>query len=300
MPSWTLKAAATGVASRLPGSETLPHLWRKHVPGAAKLGDRLVVSKFERCREHLEHYRRHVGPGMPAVLELGTGWFPIASLGFALSGAERVWSIDRRSHLRLDDVTATIDILVRLARGGALQGVQPERLARLEDARSARSPAAILEAAGVTCLLGDARRIDVGAPVDLVVSNNTLEHIPPTDLREMFLRWRGLLAAGGLMSHWIDLSDHYADFDPGIGPYHFLKFSAPVWRLLNNDLLYQNRLRASDYRRLHAETGWTLVEERHVSGEPAELRKIRLAPEFAPYTEADLLVRAAWMVARAA
>jgi hypothetical protein len=98
------------------------------------------------------------------------------------------------------------------------------------------------------------------------------------------------------MSHWIDLSDHYAHFDPSIGAYNFLAFSSPVWAWLNNDLHYQSRLRAPEYRRLHEEAGWRVVREEGRSGAAEELRRVRVAREFRRFTEAELLVHEMWMV----
>jgi hypothetical protein len=163
-------------------------------------------------------------------------------------------------------------------------------------ARPPAGPDAILEAVGVKNIVGDARTIDLGRKVDLIVSNNTLEHIPQDVLREMFERFRGLVSEGGIMSHWIDMSDHYIGFDPAIGPYNFLKFPQKLWRLFNNRHQYQNRLRVSDFRRLHATTGWTIIEEDNKLGPADDLRRIPLAEEFRGYGEQDLLVIASWMV----
>jgi hypothetical protein len=115
-------------------------------------------------------------------------------------------------------------------------------------------------------------------------------------LRDILRQFRRIAAPGAVMSHWIDLSDHYSHFDPSIGAYNFLAFPAPTWAWLNNDLHYQSRLRAPEYRQLHEEAGWRVVAEDRQSGAPEALREVRLAREFRQFAEADLLVHEMWMV----
>ena len=55
------------------------------------------------------------------------------------------------------------------------------------------------------------------------------------------------------------MQDHYSFFDPGISAFNFLKFSEPTWSLINSSVHYQNRLRASDFRRLHEDAGFRLL-----------------------------------------
>src|SRR5437763_12408067 len=97
---------------------------------------------------------------------------------------------------------------------------------------------------------------------------------------DIFRQFRRISADGAIMSHWIDMSDHYMNFDSSIGPFNFLRFSPRTWRLFNNDLQYQNRLRVPDFRRLHEETGWKILKEENTSGQAEELRGIRVAKQF--------------------
>jgi hypothetical protein len=301
MPSWLIKAAAQGAASLLPRAEQLS-LMVKRVTRTLKLDEETMATKYRRCRQHLERYAVHRGgTGEDLdVLELGTGWFPITPIGFALSGARRVWTIDQVSHLSEDQVRATLRMFGQLARQGRLEGAVPERVERLETASG--SVDAMLDAVGVTRVVGDARGHDLGGQkVDLIVSNNTLEHIPYDVIRSIFEQFRRVGSERVLMSHWIDMSDHYMNFDASIGPYNFLRFSSRVWRLFNNDLQYQNRLRVSDFRRLHEEGGWRVLKEENTSGSPEELRRIRVAKELRDrYTDDELLVHSTWMTSEPA
>jgi hypothetical protein len=93
------------------------------------------------------------------------------------------------------------------------------------------------------------------------------------------------------------MGDHYATFDHSISPYNFLKYSKGLWRVFNNPLHYQNRLRISDYRKIHQATGWKILNEQHNQGSSKELKSIALAKEFQHYPEDELLTLSSWIVA---
>ena len=57
-------------------------------------------------------------------------------------------------------------------------------------------------------------------------------------------------------------------------------------------------MRISDYRELFASLGFEVVKEVNTSGSAQDLRKIRLAPEFENYSEADLVVLTSWLTAK--
>ena len=101
-----------------------------------------------------------------------------------------------------------------------------------------------------------------------------------------------------LMSHFIDMRDHYAAFDSSIMVHNFLRFPKRRWRRFNNGLQYQNRLRMSDFRRLHAESGWEVIGEDNCRQTVDVLRSVPLAPEFRHCCEQDLAVCVTWINAR--
>ena len=79
---------------------------------------------------------------------------------------------------------------------------------------------------------------------DIAISDNTLEHVPPPRRSTTSVwRWPRAVGAGGVIDHFVDASDHYAHFDRSITEYNFLRWDDSAWRLINNRLLYQNRLR---------------------------------------------------------
>lgn len=163
--------------------------------------------------------------------------------------------------------------------------------------RNLLSAAQLLEKLNIYVIACDARDTGLeGSSIDFFVSNNTLEHIPEDVIQSIFTEFRRLAAGRAVMSHFIDMGDHYANFDRNITPYNFLKYPNYVWRLFNNSLQYQNRLRMSDYRRIHQVTGFKIASEHNEKRSPENLDNIRIAKEFRHYPRDELLVVSTWMV----
>ena len=304
VPHWYLKAAIQGVLSRLPEPQRWNRFLQRYATRSLHLEDAKFLQKWRQCERHLAAFRAAGGPAQGFVaLELGTGWVPIVPLALALAGAQHAYTIDTQPLLRREQLIATLRHYQRHLQTGAL--VLPgtsaaralERITAVLERPS--SVKAIMRQFGVELLLTDARRTGLPAGhVDLFVSNNTLEHIPREILVEIFCEFRRLAASRAVMSHFIDLADHYAGFDPSITVFNFLRFSEPRWRWFNNALQYQNRLRVPDFRRIHAEAGWEVVSEDNACQPVEVLRSVPLAKEFRHYREDDLLVSATWMSSR--
>jgi len=102
---------------------------------------------------------------------------------------------------------------------------------------------------------------------------------------------------GAVQSHYLNLVDQFSYFDRSITPFNFLKYSPRAWKYLNSPLTWQNRFRISDFRQVFQETGFRIVKEGCTRGDPADLAKVPLAPEFRGYPREDLLVLFAWVAA---
>ena len=304
-----MKAVAQGVLSGLPGGERLNVIFQRHVTRTLGLSDAFFSRKVGQVARHVEAYRRLTDESRRpfAVLELGTGWQPLVPVGLFLCGASEVVTVDIRPLLDDERVRATLAAYCRAADSGhlgeLLPGYDQDRCARLHEALEMRacSPAVRLAALGIRVVAGDVRAASLpGSSLDLIVSNNTLEHIPPPALGEILTEFARLLHPAGLMSHSIDLSDHYSHFDRRLSPYNFLRFSESSWRWYNNRLAYQNRCRFSDYRRMLLEAGFEVLEERTSAPRAELLREVPLWPGFQAYETADLQVTGGWLAARLA
>ncbi|MHB1834850.1 MAG: class I SAM-dependent methyltransferase [Solirubrobacteraceae bacterium] len=307
MTSWLLKALVQGAISPLPRHDRPNRLLQRYVTGSATVTEGMFETKAAQCRRHLDAYRAwHGTDATPqTALELGTGRAPIVPIGLALAGVRSVVTLDIHPLLEPDDTHTTIELYAQRLRAGTLKpllaSVDPERARKLLAAAQSpgsRDPAACLRQLGVRALTGALPAL--GLPkrsVNLLVSNNTLEHIQPHVLRELLIELRRLAAPGAVMSHFIDMSDHYAHFDPGISEFNYMRYRDRAWQFANNPLHYQNRLRVSDYRRLIQDARFQLVCEDSERGSPRELARIRLAPRFRRYTDEDLLTLRSWITA---
>lgn len=305
---WIAKAAIQGVLAVVPGGRA-GNRWlqeMRRTPGPPFFGEKLAC-----CREHLRHFFA-VG-GRPATapftaLELGTGRIPIVPLGLALCGAVRVTSIDLVDLVHADLTRRAVAWLVGEADAGRLKERLPWALPGRVDAlrRAYESFGRVklrdaLGALGIELRIGDVRVLArPDPPIDLVVSNNTLEHVERKALADILAALRRVAASGAVMSHFIDLADHYSHFDRQLTPYNFLRYRPATWRLFNNRLQYQNRLRVSDYRAAHARAGFRVVLEENDDSAGPGLEGLQVAREFRHYSRQDLAVTSSWMVSRPA
>lgn len=100
------------------------------------------------------------------------------------------------------------------------------------------------------------------AAVDVQISYNVLEHIPPDVLHAILREGRRVLKPDGLLVHLIDPSDHFAHADPTISAINFLQFSDSEWeQYAGNRYMYHNRLRVDDYAAIFAEAGLHILEQ---------------------------------------
>lgn len=305
MPLWILKALVQGGISFLPGNQSWNYLFQKHVTKTLNLGSGRFERKLEQCRKHVENYAA-AAPAKKtslSVLELGTGWYPVVPIGLYLCGA-RVWTVDRMSLLRASEVKEVLRLFLEHTQRGGLTEILPyvyeDRISSLQnllDDDRPLPPAEMLKKLDIHHVICDARSTGLEtSPIDLFVSNNTLEHIPEDVIYKIFLEFGRIASPGAVMSHFIDMKDHYANFDRSITHYNFLKYSSSWWRLFNNDLQYQNRLRISDHRRIHQAAGFKIVYEINEKGSPEELECMTISEEFRRHSNEELLVFGSWMV----
>jgi hypothetical protein len=282
------------------------YVFQKHVTHSLQHNRADFNARLDVANSHLKFYHSHVG-GLPkAVLELGSGWQPIVPVAFWLCGTSgTLTSIDIEDLRREEQVFDMLKTFEELEPGELLRRLpllRMDRFRRLQDEVRTMDPSGaqrFLMEAGIRFVVGDACRTDFPSHhFDQIISNYTFEHIPRATLEGILAEFRRVLSPTGLMTHLIDMSDHYSHFDPSITPYNFLRYPRWRWRWFNNSLQYQNRLRASDYRALHIAAGLQILEERLGTNRMGELDAVPLAPEFEGYSRTDLAATHAWLVSR--
>jgi hypothetical protein len=305
---WLAKAALQNTISVLPRGVEVNGLLQRYGTRSVVMTPDRVVGKLARVGgRHLDHQRRFGARPLAEtdVVEIGTGFAPLLPVGLHLAGARAVHTFDI---VRLANTARTCDMLSQLvatADSGALERecpwVLPERLDRVR-AIAADPPLDLddlLAEMGITYHVGDASRSSLASEsAGLFVTNNVFEHVPADGIRALLREAHRTGTPGALISHHIDLRDHYAKFDRKVGVYNSLRFSSRQWRYLNSRLEPQNRLRRPDFLRLVDECGFDLVWEDSHDGNDAHFAAIRPAPEFRRYDEADLRIVDMWTAAR--
>lgn len=304
MPNWRLKAVAQKGIASLPRAERVNWLFQRYVTRTSADVDSLIRRKLSQATRHLENWQALSGATRPPAkraLELGTGWYPVVPIALSVCGVEEVITVDRTALLR-PNLADALRRISRIIQSGQIQkgALKPDesRVAILEELshRQRVSPNE-LEALGIRVVVGDARRLAVpSASVEMFVSNNVLEHLYGDVLTGVFREYRRLAANRSVMSHFIDLADHYTSFDRTLSPRNFLRYSGDRWRLWNNDLVPLNRLQLSEYRKLHDLSGFKIVSEQVRRAPSSALDGFAVAPEFAHYPREELLITDAWLV----
>jgi SAM-dependent methyltransferase len=228
-------------------------------------------------------------------LEVGTGWHPVLPVCFSLAGTRLCHTIDRVAHM---SEHLSFRMMRRIethlpAIACAAQRPLEDVTRRYSDLMAAGSLQELLQRARIRYVApGDASR--TGLPdgsVDLVFSNNVLEHVYPDEITTMMEESRRILKPGGLSVHCVACNDHYAHFDHSITFVNYLQYPAAQWNFWNNGLHYQNRLRACDFVRRATTAGLEVVAQK-VSESPgvrAALSKFDIAPEFSGYSTDELV-----------
>ncbi len=310
MSKWLVKAAFQGAASLVPGAEKLNYLCRKHVTRSLDMDAAHFEQKLQLCNRHLATFLRWAeNPGSDfTALELGTGRYPVLPIGLFLCGASTVCTIDKLALLDEESVVRSFQFFIRYFDNGKLvrflPRVRSERMAQLKHtlaSAASKSAHEMLRPLGIDFLVHDARRTTLSnASVDFIFSNVVLRDIPRPVLNDIFREFHRVAKPNSVMSHHVSLEDHYADFDDSISVYNFLQYSDSEWKLFNNSLHYQNRLRICDYRRLHAEAGFEILQEDKQTGPTEVLARMRIAKEFQNCSFEDLASSRAWIASQPA
>lgn len=303
--NWRVKGAIQKALSILPLGVAANDLLRAAVGGRRRL-DREIATKVEADWLVLAAHMRRLGLPLEGreYLEIGTGWYPTLPFCFSLSGASRSRTFDLTRHMNAGMTARLVE---------CLEGHLPA-IAKA----AGREPAAVeadwraLAAAGSLKARLAAARVDYHAPadatrtglpdasVDVVYSNSVLEHVPGAVIAAMMAETRRVLRPGGVAIHSVNCGDHYAYFDRSITQVNYLAYTEREWRKWNNDIQYQNRLRARDFLALAEGAGLELVFEEH-HAKPhllAQVASMRIAPEFRDYPPEQLACTSIDFVAR--
>ena len=228
------------------------------------------------------------------LMEVGTGWYPTLPLCFFLAGAGSIATFDI---VRLLGESVTFRLLESLERYvpriADLAGESSDAVhARLLDLQRSKNLGELLSTSRIEYFApadGRATGLEPDS-IDLVYSNSVLEHVPREVIRGLMQESFRVLKPGGLAMHNVGCNDHYAFFDKSISFANFLQYGEREWRLWNNPIQYQNRLRAPEFVELAIAAGFEVINKRtHVRpGTLEALASMRIAPQFDCFSRDEL------------
>lgn len=296
---WLVKAAAQRGLSVLPRADAANYWFQRHVTHGLPRSDDSFLVHARETLVHLRAFEEHgsVPAGDAHFYEFGAGWDLVTPLLFRALGVRAQTLIDIRANVRFDAVAETLAQIDRHRAQVESEAGRPlERLPAIGSLDD-------LERLGIVYLAPrDARDTRLQAEsFDFASSTFTLEHIPAKDIAPILAESARLLRGEGVMSHSIDMEDHYSFFDSSVSPYNFLRYGERRWAVANSPLHYQNRLRLPDYLALFERPGLELLEVRREDPgdeDRRELAGLDLAPRFRGYDVNELGVRGAVVVAR--
>lgn len=289
MKKWILKAIVQKTISFLPYSHSINFLFQKYVTKGVYLSDEYFFDRLGHARSHLHAYLKYSGNKTPETcLEIGTGWYPVVPVSFFLTGSEKIYSVDISFLTSKERLLTTLEKFRESYVNGSLKDyvdLLPERYQKVQDILNGSANLSLeqmLEMLYISYLIEDARNLSLESnSIDLVNSNNTFEHIYPQILMPILAEFKRVLKKNdGVMSHFIDMSDHFAHFDKSISIYNFLKFSDNQWRWIDNSIQPQNRLRFYEYKSIYQKLEIPITEESFRPGNPDELKEIKVNEKY--------------------
>jgi SAM-dependent methyltransferase len=303
--NWRVKGVAQKVLSAVPGGVRVND-WLQRTVGDLRDFEANVGSKVNADWVVLVGHMIELGikPQGLRYLEIGTGWFPALPVCYSLAGADSCATFDLVDHLngrltfRMLDALQTHLPAIATASLTPLQQVQ-NSYAQLKQAKTL---AELLERARIE-YHAPADATASGLPdesVDVVFSNSVLEHVPRETILRLMQESARVLRRGGLSIHSANCGDHYAYFDKNITAINYLTYSERDWRLWNNELQYQNRLRPQDFLGLAEQAGLEIALKKHKPRADLldALPKLQIAPEFQHYPPEQLCCTSIDFVAR--
>ncbi len=290
MKKWVQKAIVQKTISYLPFSNKINYFFQKYVTKGVNLSEEYFYDRLGHARDHLMAYKKYSGKAFPETsLEIGTGWYPIVPIAFFLAGTKKIYSVDISFLTSKERIYTTLKAFQECERTGKLGTFFPvnsERWRSFNDiitTFNTLSLEQILHKLNIVYLIEDARKLSLpDNSVDLVNSNNTFEHIYPEILIPILKDFKRVVKKPeGVMSHFIDMSDHFAHFDKSINIYNFLKYSDQQWARIDNSIQPQSRCRIYEYKKIYSDLHIPITDEQNREGSLEELKAIPLAEKFA-------------------
>lgn len=290
--------------SIIPYGERINYFFQKYITHSLPISDSDFSEKIETVKLHFNNFSKYSGDKDPhscKYYEFGSGYDMVIPIGISMLGFGNLTCIDIRELVFPDLINDSIN---RLYRFKDKFGENVNVLKNVPQVDRNNFREILKEYFNINYIAPlDAKKTGIESnSVDFILSNATMEHIPPDDLPGIMNECYRILKPGSVMSNAIDYRDHWSFFDNSISVYNYLQYSDKEWRKLNPSIMYQNRLRHSDYIKVISEAGFEIVEEKPDYPEDKELeqlKNIKLTGHFLTnYTSKDLSIKSSLLVLR--
>ncbi|MEO8759816.1 MAG: class I SAM-dependent methyltransferase [Bacteroidia bacterium] len=289
MKKWIFKAIVQKGISFLPYDYKINYLFQKHVTKGVFLSDDYFFDKLIHVKNHLEYYSKLKNNAIPVkCFELGTGWYPVIPVALFLTGAVEIVTTDITPLSDKQKFITTIEKFLELKKQNKAEFnylfSDTNKVAILTEIIAQQAQLnfeQIQQKLHINYIKQDARKLDFASGYfDFIVSNNVFEHIYPHLLIDILKEFKRVWASGGVMSHFIDMSDHFAHLDKTINIYNFLQFTDNQWNRIDNSVQPQNRMRIDEYVALYNNLSISINIREDRPGNLTELKTIALSEKY--------------------
>ena len=242
--NWKNLLIKKAIVGRIPFADGLRKIKRVlfgYPPNAGNM--KLAIKNFERFKAAIE--KAGVSIEGATILEIGSGWFPTLPILFLRAGAKKIVMTDLNLHM--DNITFHETVAF-------LKKQFPEDNYIQNIGELSTLPIDYLAPFTISAI--------ADGSLDIISSNNVLEHIPKNDLYRLFSALRPKLSKSGIMVHLIDHSDHFEHHDKSISKIQFLTWSEEKHALINYLIKDgENRMRHHEYHQIFSDAGFDMIDE---------------------------------------
>lgn len=242
--NWKTLLIKKTLVGRLPCADNLRKLKRKISGYPPKVKNmELTIRSYERIKTALEKSGSIIKGS--TILEIGSGWFPTIPILLARDGAKKIFMSDLNVHA--DNITfkETVNYLkLRFPDNDYIQKITDFSLLPI-------------------VYLAPFNPLEINdKSIDIIMSNTVLEHIPRSDLFNLFSSLRSKVSDNSRMVHLVDHSDHFEHFDKSISRVEFLTWSEEKHTLINYLIKDgENRMRHHEYHQVFRDSGFKIIDE---------------------------------------
>jgi len=248
--NWKKLLVKKALIGRLPFADNLRDFKRKisgYPPNTQNM--ELTIKNYERIKAALEKSGSRIEGS--TILEIGSGWFPVIPILLARDGAKKVCMSDLNVHM--DDITFRETVRY-------LKSYFPNDDYIQKIISFSSLPIDYLAPFNSSEISNKS--------IDIVMSNNVLEHIPRGDIYNLFSSLRSKVSDCCIMVHVIDHSDHFEHHDKSISKIEFLTWSEEKHALINYLIKDgENRMRHHEYPQVFIDSGFEVIDEEAILDE---------------------------------